>query len=66
MEKKYRSLVDKRNQWGTLYALAALALLGDVETLHSYQRRFAEGHYLGFVADSESAALDAFLLECAF
>ncbi len=28
--------------------LGALALLGDVETLHSYQQSFAAGDHLGF------------------
>ncbi|WP_455465880.1 DUF6990 domain-containing protein [Bartonella sp. B39] len=42
---------DKIN--GAPYALlhlAALALLGDVETLRSYQKRFVAGDHLGFDA----------------
>uniref|UniRef100_UPI0005850D7D DUF6990 domain-containing protein n=1 Tax=Bartonella queenslandensis TaxID=481138 RepID=UPI0005850D7D len=31
-----------------LLHLGALALLGDVETLHSYQQSFATGDHLGF------------------
>ncbi|WP_273721884.1 DUF6990 domain-containing protein [Bartonella sp. ML71XJBT] len=49
-------MVDECNQWSSLYALlhlAVLALLGDVETLQSYQRRFAAGNSLAFDLGSE-------------
>lgn len=46
-----------------LLHLAALALLGDVETLQSYQRRFAAGNRLGFDLGSEDATLDESHLE---
>ncbi|UNE53936.1 DUF6990 domain-containing protein [Bartonella machadoae] len=46
-----------------LLHLAALALLGDVETLRSYQKRFAEGNRHGFEAESESATLNESHLE---
>ncbi|EJF83735.1 DUF6990 domain-containing protein [Candidatus Bartonella washoeensis] len=46
-----------------LLHLAALALLGDVETLRSYQKCFAEGNHLGVEASTEAVTLGEFHLE---
>nr|WP_038474600.1 hypothetical protein [Bartonella tribocorum] len=44
-----QDVTDKRdNTDDALLHLGALALLGDVETLHSYQQSFATGDHLGF------------------
>ncbi len=42
----------------SLRYLAALALMGDVETLHSYQKSFMEGEKLGFETSIEEEHLE--------